>query len=73
MLHGLMVGRSSCVDVPNPRNSVNATCLVFWIKWQRGYVQLLLGLQDVLEVVTLGELLPQLAYHLQACLHKQQW
>lgn len=30
-------------------------------------------LQDVLEVVTLGELLPQLAYHLQTCLHRQQW
>jgi hypothetical protein len=30
-------------------------------------------LQDVLEVVTLNELLPQLAYHLQSCLHRQQW
>lgn len=29
--------------------------------------------QDVLEVATLGELLPQLAYHLQACLHRQHW
>jgi hypothetical protein len=32
-----------------------------------------LVLQDVLEVVTLNELLPQLAYHLQSCLHRQQW
>lgn len=30
-------------------------------------------LQDVLEVATLGELLPQLAFHLQTCLHRQQW
>jgi hypothetical protein len=29
--------------------------------------------QDVLEVVTLGEFLPQLAYHLQTCLHRQHW
>jgi hypothetical protein len=35
--------------------------------------RLLLCLQDVLEPATLRELLPKLALHMQACLHKQQW
>ncbi|WIA20847.1 hypothetical protein OEZ85_005197 [Tetradesmus obliquus] len=29
--------------------------------------------QDVLEPATLRELLPKLALHMQACLHRQQW
>jgi hypothetical protein len=32
-----------------------------------------LCLQDILEASTLRELLPKLALHMQACLHRQQW
>lgn len=60
-----------CSGCITQRHSSPAAQLTM-ISWA-WHLCVLCAAQDVLEVVTLGELLPQLAYHLQTCLHRQQW